>query len=98
MFIKFTKYQRESLASHNQYRAKHGAAALVLDKKLCELAQAWSEELLNNNKFQHRPDCNLGENIYSSWSSATKIKVKASDSVDSWYREVEKYNYHTETG
>ena len=88
----------ESLASHNQYRAQHGAGALVLDKKLCSLAQAWAEELLDNNKFQHRPDCNLGENIYSSWSSATKIKVKASDSVDSWYREVEKYNYNTETG
>ena len=59
---------------------------------------AWAEQLLREGKFQHRPDSKLGENIYSSWSSATKIKLKASDPVSSWYREVEKYNYNTETG
>jgi len=94
----FTKYQRECLESHNIYRAKHGVQPLTLDKKLCELAQAWSDHLLDNDKFQHRPDCKFGENIYSSWSSASKIKIKGKDAVDSWYKEVEKYNYDTETG
>ena len=96
--LQFSRYQEASLASHNQYRARHGAAPLVLDRKLCDLAQAWAEELLASNKFQHRPGCKLGENIFSSWSSATKIKLKASDPVESWYREVEKYNYESETG
>ena len=47
----------------------------------------------------------MGENIYSSWassssssSSANKMESKASDPVESWYGEVEKYNYETEAG
>ena len=32
--LQFTDYQRDSLASHNKYRAKHGAPALVLDRKV----------------------------------------------------------------
>ena len=96
--LQFSQYQRASLASHNQYRARHGAAALVLDRKLCDLAQAWAEELMASNKFQHRPGSNLGENIFSSWSSGSKVKIKGSDAVDAWYKEGEKYNYDAESG
>ena len=32
--LQFSHYQRDSLASHNKYRAKHGAPALVLDRKV----------------------------------------------------------------
>ena len=62
------------------------------------MAQAWSDHLLENNKFQHRPDCKLGENIFSSWSSGSKVKIKGSDAVDNWYKEGEKYNYDAESG
>ena len=62
------------------------------------MAQDWSDHLLQHNKFQHRPNSTLGENIYSSWSSNTKVKLRGGDAVDSWYKEQEKYNYDTENG
>ena len=47
-----------------------------------EVAQRWAEKLLAEGKFCHNPDTELGENIFTSWSS---------DPVDSWYSEVKMF-------
>ena len=41
-------------------------------------------------KFCHNPDTELGENIFSSWSSdpAALARLRGADPVDSWYKEI----------
>ena len=52
---------------------------------------------MDENLFQHRPDHKYGENIYSSWSSESKAKIRGGDAVDSWYKEIEQHNFGEET-
>jgi len=93
----YTKFQLECVKSHNTYRAIHGVTNLQLSKKLCNYAQEWAEKLMDENLFQHRPDHKYGENIYSSWSSESKAKIRGGDAVDSWYKEIEQHNFGEET-
>ena len=47
----------------------------------------------SQGKFCHNPDTELGENIFSSWSSdpAALAKLRGADPVDSWYSEVKMF-------
>ena len=47
----------------------------------------------SQGKFCHNPDTELGENIFSSWSSdpAALAKLRGTDPVDSWYSEVKMF-------
>jgi glioma pathogenesis-related protein 2 len=57
------------LASHNEYRAKHGADELILSSEIVETAQNFSANLATNDLFQHSDNEGLGENIALSSSS-----------------------------
>merc|ERR1719369_550684 len=83
----FNKFQLECAKRHNRYRSKHGVADLQLDMKMCDFAQEWAQTLIAENLFQHRAEQKYGENIYSSWSSDPRVKIKGGDAVDSWYKE-----------
>merc|ERR1719278_1814062 len=50
----FTKFQLETLKAHNELRAKHGVPAMELTAKMCTYAQEWADQLLAENRFQHR--------------------------------------------
>ena len=58
-----------------------------------KVAQRWAEKLLAEGKFCHNPDTELGENIFTSWSSdpAALTRLGGSDPVDSWYSEVKMF-------
>ena len=47
----------------------------------------------SQGKFCHNPDTELGENIFSSWSSdpAALAKLRGAYPVDSWYSEVKMF-------
>jgi len=92
---KFTRFQRECLASHNLFRARHGAVALELSTKLCGVAQDWAEHLVAAARLEHRPASNLGENIFSSWSSQARSPA-GGEAVDSWYSEIKQFKFGVE--
>ncbi len=57
------------LASHNEYRAKHGVDELTLNNEIVKTAQNFSANLATNDLFQHSDNECLGENIALSSSS-----------------------------
>ena len=61
--------------------------------QLSEVAQAWADRLLAEGRFCHNPDTELGENIYTSWSSdpGAMARLRGADPVDSWYSEVKMF-------
>merc|ERR550532_3123366 len=80
------KFREDSLTAHNNYRAKHGVAALKLNAELNALAQEWADHLIAEGTFEHRPNNNNGENIYM--SSGRAAQDQAQGAVDSWYSEI----------
>merc|ERR1719278_1612923 len=82
----FTKFQLETLKAHNKLRAKHGVPATELSAKMCTYAQEWADQLLAENRFQHRRKNKYGENLYSS-SSRPKV-ISGEVPVESWYSEI----------
>jgi len=90
------KFQKESLEAHNDYRAKHGVSKLKLDSKLCSYAKDWADKLAKADSFEHRQNQELGENLFCCWSSDPKAKCPGKKPVDSWYSEINKYNFGTE--
>nr|XP_023693772.1 uncharacterized protein LOC111857308 [Paramormyrops kingsleyae] len=61
-------FQKEALEAHNARRQQHGAPPLSLDLDLCRETQKWAEHLVQLNILEHS-DTDLGENIFSVWSS-----------------------------
>ncbi|XP_065217804.1 uncharacterized protein LOC135843721 isoform X2 [Planococcus citri] len=87
------RYLEDMLKCHNEYRKKHKAPALVLNQELCKKAQDWAKVLARDDKLMHRPDCSLGENLFSVWSSNL---ITARDACVRWYQEGKDYNYSLE--
>lgn len=89
--------------AHNKWRAKVGVGEkLVYAPELAAKAQAWADELKNNNrcKMRHSPaDGIYGENLY--WASALEWsdgrvemqEVSAEKIADSWASEKAHYDY-----
>lgn len=69
------------LDTHNKYRAKHHAPALVWDETLAAYAQKWSDRCV----FEHSHG-KYGENLAEGHPSWTAV-------VDAWYNEVDMYDY-----
>lgn len=85
------------LQKHNSYRALHGCPALKLSNKLNTAAQNYANTIANAHNFTHSPSAQngtYGENLYWGWGkpSLTYVPGKASDS---WYAEVQYYDYTT---
>lgn len=92
----FTKFQLESLRTHNQYRSKHRAPAMALDAELCKRAAEYADFLAKTDTFEHSGDEENGENLYWSWSSDPRWVVEGDEPVRSWYDECRGYNYSRE--
>ena len=43
--------------------------------QLSKFAQEWADKLARENRFDHRPNNQYGENLYCSWSSNPKRGV-----------------------
>ena len=72
------------LEIHNRYRAKHCAPALVWDRKLEQVAQAWA----NRCEFEHSRT-KYGENL----AAGTHGALTAERAVGMWYDEVKLYRF-----
>ena len=71
-----SQFELDGLDVHNALRKRHNLPALVLDQDLCDYAQDWANKLAATNRFEHRPDNDYGENLYTQWSSNPKADVK----------------------
>ncbi|CAF2986205.1 unnamed protein product [Rotaria socialis] len=86
-------FQQQALVSHNSYRAKHCAPALVLDDGISQSAQTYAEKLATIGHLVHSNSAGLGENLYSMSSSEALKTLSGSQPVTAWYNEVQDYNF-----
>ena len=85
------EYNQLSLAAHNSYRMMHGADPLMYDEDLARDAQEWAQYLANKGlPLEHAQDIDEGENL--AFSSFPNFATSA-DATDSWYNEVEFYDF-----
>ncbi|BGP39085.1 hypothetical protein JCM10449v2_003023 [Rhodotorula kratochvilovae] len=77
-----------SLRLHNEFRAKHGVAALTWNTKLASTAQAWANKCV----FEHGGGAAIGagENL-AAWSGSSS---DVSQGVQMWYNEVSDYSFN----
>jgi pathogenesis-related protein 1 len=80
-----------TLDAHNAWRAKNNEAVLTWDASLASLAQDWSNQMAQTGNFDHRPNNNEGENIFTGSGQTYTPK----DVTDAWGNEVA--NYHADT-
>lgn len=89
----YTDFQKLSLERHNKYRREHHVDELQLSNELCEIAQKYADYLACKNLFEHSHSkfkgYNMGENLYS----CSGFKPDGNRAVDSWYEEIEDYNF-----
>ncbi|XP_058118515.1 Golgi-associated plant pathogenesis-related protein 1-like [Anopheles ziemanni] len=88
--MSYTAFQQQVLQRHNELRAKHSAAPLVLDPAICQYAQEWANTLASRNVMQHRTNGKYGENLFAQFGNTN---VTASQAVDSWYNEIKYYQF-----
>ncbi|WP_280398003.1 CAP family protein [Nocardia carnea] len=87
-------FAQDMLAAHNQYRAKHGAPAMVLDPAVSASARRWAEHLADTQKFEHSQGSGNGENLAVIWGS----RHTGFSATKAWYDEIKDYNFDTPTG
>jgi uncharacterized protein YkwD len=81
------------LANHNEWRARYNSPALVWDDNLAAFADAWATQLANAGAFEHRPNNQYGENIWTGSAGFFPI----ADVTNGWGNEVNDYNLATNT-
>ncbi|XP_013870114.1 Golgi-associated plant pathogenesis-related protein 1 [Austrofundulus limnaeus] len=84
-------FKEKFLETHNTYRTMHQAPPLTYNSELCSKAQAWADQLLQRKTLAHS-ETDDGENVFYSFSSAS-LNLKGNEAVDSWYKEIEKYDF-----
>lgn len=82
-------FAQDMLNAHNQYRAKHGAPALMLDPAMSASAQKWADHLAGAEKFEHSKGSGDGENLAAMWGG----RHTGFSATKAWYDEVENYNF-----
>jgi len=95
--MSFTEFQGKCLETHNKYREAHGVPKLVLSKTLCSFSQNWANKLAATGQMKHSTNSGYGENIYYAWSSNPNHVVEANVPVKSWYSEIKKFRFGTES-
>lgn len=82
------------LAAHNAKRALHqNTDPLTWSDTLAQHAKAWADFMAENGTFAHDPNRkDEGENLYMSYSSSGVSSC--ADAVESWYGEIEDYDYN----
>ncbi|XP_040899181.1 Golgi-associated plant pathogenesis-related protein 1-like isoform X2 [Toxotes jaculatrix] len=87
-----SSFQQEFLATHNSYRAKHSTPPLKLNSELSAACQEWADHLLEIDSLDHS-DTKDGENVFT-MSSSADFKLTGKEAVDSWYSEIEDYDWN----
>ena len=82
-------FGKQALDAHNRYRAAHQAPPLSWSSVLARDAENWAKQIAREGRLPH-DDCKDGENVFMVFGR----EIDGSDAVDSWYREVEKYNFN----
>ncbi|XP_065157178.1 uncharacterized protein [Atheta coriaria] len=82
--IGFDQFQLEALKYHNEYRKKHNAPPLTLNKQLSIFALEWAQHCAFHG-MSHRPKNEYGENTYMVYSSDFSFTPCAKDVVSTWY-------------
>ena len=87
-------FQKSALDAHNNYRAKHHVGKLILSKELCDIAQAYAEELARTGNFAHSNGSfhgdNMGENLFACYG----MKISGKMMTDDWYNEIKQYDFN----
>ncbi|XP_031549606.1 cell wall protein PRY3-like isoform X2 [Actinia tenebrosa] len=86
-------FARKSLEAHNKYRAQHNVQALTWSNSIAREAEAWAKTLAKKGKLMHNKDRKSGEGENIFMSSAADFESVGADATDSWYSEVEKYDF-----
>ena len=90
----FNQFCIEALNAHNYYRKIHHVEPLILNAKLCRIAEAYSRNLaylikeLNHSNYTYDGK-NIGENLYS----CTGKEATGEMATKSWYNEIKDYDY-----
>ena len=83
----------EMLTRHNYYRAQHQVNNLIREGEIEAIAQNYSNYLVSINSLSHSSNkylnSKLGENLYF----GPKYSTIGTNSVDSWYNEVNDYDF-----
>ncbi|CAH0722922.1 unnamed protein product, partial [Brenthis ino] len=90
------KFEEEFLHAHNEYRSKHRAPPLELNKKMCKYAEEWAKAIAKKGIVEHRDQNEYGENIFYAWSSDPNFTLTGKDPVDKWYSEIENHSFGRE--
>ncbi|KAM6986798.1 GLI pathogenesis-related 2 [Aplochiton taeniatus] len=85
------QFSHALLKSVNQYRSQHGAGPLSLSPALCKEAQDWSTHLVSIHTLMNSNNGH-GESIFYR-SGSSKAPPTGSEVAESWYKEIEKYNF-----
>ncbi|KAL0965121.1 hypothetical protein UPYG_G00277080 [Umbra pygmaea] len=85
------QFVRELLKSVNAYRSQHGAGPLQLSPALTKEAQEWAAHLISTNTLKNS-NRGHGETIFC-YSSSSKAPPAGSYVTDSWYKNIEKYDF-----
>ena len=70
--LKVSAFEEEALKVHNDYRARHDAPPMTINKEMSASAAEWATEIGADEKFEHSPSekrKNQGENI-AAWCDA----------------------------
>lgn len=82
-------FAEQCLQAHNEFRTRHSAPALRLDRKMCEHAQKWADEMATTNQMMHNPDRRYGENVYS----CRGFQPTGRQAVVAWYDGIKDYDF-----
>lgn len=90
----FSNFCIEALNAHNYYRRIHHVGPLVLNRKLCRIAEIYSRNLAYSIGALHHSENTyegkkLGENLYS----CTGKEATGEMATKSWYDEIKDYDY-----
>ena len=88
------KIRSDILTNHNYHRKKHQVDELERSSEIEQVAQKYSEYLASIETMKHSDNKKYGENLYYCWSSAG-ICVTGEKASQSWYNEVNEYNFNS---
>ncbi|XP_072906385.1 uncharacterized protein [Hemitrygon akajei] len=86
-----TQFEKEALESHNVYRAQHNIAPLSFSAELSKDCKVWAKALSQDGAIAQSPT-NFGENIWSN-PNITEGEIAGNVAVDSWYSEINNYDF-----
>lgn len=87
----------EALKIHNEFRSKHSAPPLIINKELNQISLEHAEKMAKLKTFYYSVSKyqgkTLGENLYTSQGS----QIKAKEMTELWYNEKQNYDYNKNT-